>query len=178
LAWNTQLFHEPANLKVELFSDHVDTRLATGCLVSMRLKRQWLMTDDAVQIERLVLLEIPVSALNLFATIPPGWVRDRGLVARGQALWALLPRHFQHLFNAMFWDGKRFQRFVNSNKPHFPTPTTKQRIRPVSRRLFPTANWRIYGLLRRRWRAIRCSVSSRLRPPADSSDCWRCKRLQ
>ena len=106
------LFHELANLTVEWYSGHVDTRLVAGCLVSLRLKLQWLMTGDALQIERLVLLEIPVSALNLFATIPPNWVRDRELITRGQALWTLLPRYFQHLFNAMLWDGKRFQRFV------------------------------------------------------------------
>ncbi|MFZ4539585.1 HD domain-containing protein, partial [Propionivibrio sp.] len=106
------LFHEQAKLAVEWTSDKVDFRLVPGSLASLDMEGEVPATTDAVPITQLQLLELPVPTLNLFETIPPGWVRNRELVQRGLVLWASLPNYCQHLFNAMFWASKRFQRFA------------------------------------------------------------------
>ncbi|NMG27980.1 HD domain-containing protein [Aromatoleum evansii] len=106
------LFHERATIRVEWLSQHPDVRLTVGSLVSIRWSGRAVTFDGAVRIARLVLIEKPVPALNLFDTIPHRWLRDRELAKRGAALWKELPRGFQHLFNAIFWDGGRFRRFV------------------------------------------------------------------
>lgn len=108
-----QLYHEKASLRVKWQCRQPDTRLYAGALVSPRwLGRNTCSEQGAVRISRLVLLEIPQATVTLFDTVPPDWVRDRGLVERVRALVEGLPRHMAFLFNAMFWDGRRFMRFV------------------------------------------------------------------
>jgi hypothetical protein len=59
-----------------------------------------------------VKLERPEASLNPFDTVPHAWVRDRELVARAGRFWEGLGRPLQHLFNAVFWDPRRFQRYL------------------------------------------------------------------
>ncbi|NJA89813.1 HD domain-containing protein [Rhodocyclus tenuis] len=106
------LFHEKAGLSVEWCSQHVDARLAKGSLVSIRWAGRTQSIGGHVQIARLVLLELPEAEVNLFHLVPYRWVRDRELVARAALQWEGLPRGFRHLFNAIFWDGQRFQRYL------------------------------------------------------------------
>lgn len=106
------LFHEQASLSVEWLTRHADIRLTRGSLVSIRWLGRPASCDGHVRISRLVLLERPEAETNLFDLVPHGWVADRELVARASALWEGLPRGFRHLFNAMFWDGRRFQRYL------------------------------------------------------------------
>lgn len=106
------LFHEQASLSVEWLTRHADIRLTRGSLVSIRWLGRPASCDGHVRITRLVLLERPEAETNLFDLVPHGWVADRELVARASALWEGLPRGFRHLFNAMFWDGRRFQRYL------------------------------------------------------------------
>lgn len=106
------LFHEQASLSVEWLTLHADIRLTRGSLVSIRWLGRPASCDGHVRITRLVLLERPEAETNLFDLVPHGWVADRELVARASALWEGLPRGFRHLFNAMFWDGRRFQRYL------------------------------------------------------------------
>lgn len=106
------LFHERASLTVEWVSRHVDVRLTAGALVSVRWLGRPRSFNGAVRIARLVLLERPDPALNPFQTVPRSWMTDRVLVRRAGALWELLPRSMQHLFNAIFWRGDRFQRYL------------------------------------------------------------------
>ncbi|MFZ4538785.1 hypothetical protein [Propionivibrio sp.] len=68
------LFHEQAQLAVEWTSDKVDFRLVPGSLASLDMEGEVPATNDSVQITQLQLLELPVPTLNLFETIPPGWV--------------------------------------------------------------------------------------------------------
>jgi len=108
-----QLYHEKASLRVTWECRQPDTRLYEGALVSPRwLGRFTCSEHGAVRISRLVLLEIPQAGASLFDTVPHGWVRDRALVARAKVLTDRLPRHMALLFNALFWDGRRFMRFV------------------------------------------------------------------
>jgi 3'-5' exoribonuclease len=106
------LFHERACIAVEWLTQHADIRLVRGCLVSIRWLGRPVSTEGHVRISRLVLLERPDAETNLFDLVPRGWVSDRALVARASALWEGLPRGFRHLFNAIFWDGRRFQRYL------------------------------------------------------------------
>lgn len=106
------LFHEQASLSVEWLTRHADIRLVRGSLASIRWLGRPVCCDGYIRISRLVLLERPEAAANLFSLVPRSWVSDRELVVRASALWEGLPRGFRHLFNAMFWDGRRFQRYL------------------------------------------------------------------
>lgn len=106
------LFHERASLRVEWLSRHPDVRLTAGSLVAIRWSGRPTSLDGAVRISRLVLLEKPVPGINLFDTIPHRWLPVRELARRGAILWDALPQGFAHLFNAIFWDGRRFLRYV------------------------------------------------------------------
>lgn len=119
------LYHDKATLTVEWLSRHVDVRLTVGALVSIRWCDRPVCLVGAVRIARLTLLEKPEPAVNLFETIPHGWLRDRDLARRGAMLWERLPRGFRHLFDAIFWQGGRFHRFVagpSSLKGHHRAP--------------------------------------------------------
>jgi 3'-5' exoribonuclease len=106
------LYHDQAGLRVTWVSRQVDTRIQVGCLVSIRWRGKTQSEQGAIVISRLVRLERVEPGLNLFQTVPPNWVRDRALVVRTQGLWNSLSRPFRHLVNAIFWEGKRFHRFL------------------------------------------------------------------
>lgn len=106
------LFHESASLMVEWSSRRFDARLGAGSLVSICWLGRPESLNGAVRISRLVPLERPEAALDLFETIPTGWVKERALVSRASALWQCLPPHSQDLFNATFWDAWRLQRYT------------------------------------------------------------------
>ena len=106
------LFHEQAELSVTWRAQYVDTRIVCGSLVSIRWLLPTRSLDGSLRIARLVLIERPVPAVNLFHLTPRSWVKDRDWVLRASQVWEALPRGFQHLFNAIFWEGKRFRRYV------------------------------------------------------------------
>jgi 3'-5' exoribonuclease len=107
------IYHERATLTVEWRAQHVDVRVAARSLVTIRWLGNPVSVNGAIQISRLVVLDKPEAEVNLFDLVPPGWVKDRELVAQGRALVQGLPRGFRHLFNAIFWDGLRFHRFLS-----------------------------------------------------------------
>jgi 3'-5' exoribonuclease len=106
------VFHERAVLRVEWLCRHPDSRLTAGSLVSIRWLGRPTSTLGAIRIARLVKLERPEASLNPFDTVPHAWVRERDLVARAGRFWECLGRPLQHLFNAVFWDPRRFQRYL------------------------------------------------------------------
>lgn len=107
------IYHERATLTVEWRAHHVDVKVMAGTLVGIRWLGNPVSTHGAIQISRLVSLDKPEAEVNLFDLVPPAWVKDRELVKRAAALLENLPRGFRHLFNAMFWQAGRFQRFVS-----------------------------------------------------------------
>jgi len=107
------LFHEQASLKVEWLCRQPDNRLTVGALVAIRWLGRPVSTMGAVRISRLVKLERPEASLNPFTTVLHSWVKDRALVARATQLWEELGRPLQHLFNAVFWDHHRFERYLD-----------------------------------------------------------------
>lgn len=107
-----QLYHEKASLQVAWNCRQADMRMHPGVLVSPRWSGCPVSEHGALRIGRLVLMEIPEPEFDLFDTVPHAWVHDRELVARAKALTDMLPRCMKYLFNGIFWDGRRFQRFL------------------------------------------------------------------
>jgi 3'-5' exoribonuclease len=106
------LFHEGASIRVEWETQHPDTRLVVGSLASIRWSGSPKSVEGSIRIARLVPVERPEVGLNLFETIPARWLKDRDLAKRAARLWEYLPSNYRQLFNAVFWEGRRFQRFV------------------------------------------------------------------
>ncbi len=108
------LYHDAEAIRVAWHSSAVDTRLRHGSLVAVRglpcnpHRRQ----HDPVPVVGLTLLDKPLAAPNLFHAVPDVWVGDRAAVEAAASLWEGMSRPFQHLLNAVLWDGGRFYRFV------------------------------------------------------------------
>lgn len=107
-----RIFHERASLTVAWNSRQPDTRIVHGCLAGIRWTGTPECVNGEIRIARLVRFDRPLASENLFATIPYDCVADRELVRRAGLLWEALPRCFRHLFNAVFWDGGRFGRYL------------------------------------------------------------------
>lgn len=101
------LFLDEQRYSVEWFSQHVDDRIRRGALVEVMPTATLRETEGVIRIQRLRLVDRPRANANLFATIPPSWVKDRRLIERATALWACLPRDLALLFNAVLWAGNR-----------------------------------------------------------------------
>lgn len=106
------LFNEAASLQVDWLSRQVDPRIQSDCLVSIGWQGNSVSVGGHVRIARLVPLLRPMADTDLFRTVPTRWVRDRELLRRVSELWQGLPYGFRHLFNAVFWDGQRFHRYL------------------------------------------------------------------
>lgn len=106
------LFHESAALTVEWLSRQVDPGLVAGALVAIRWQGRPVSLNGAIRVSRIVPLERPDPAVNLFETVPSAWVADRELVRRAAFLWSCLPQGLGHLFNGVFWQADRFWRFL------------------------------------------------------------------
>lgn len=108
------LYHDQRQLQVAWQSSTVDSRLKRGCLVALRgiVPETQGEKGACLRISRLDLLDKPVASVNPFLTVPDAWVSDRDTVQHAAALWQQLSRPFQHLLNAVLWDGGRFYRYV------------------------------------------------------------------
>ena len=106
------LFADGRDVRVAWECAQPDTRLNPGVLVSVRWLPRTHSIAGEICIGRLVLLEIPESGADLFKTVPQTWVSDGALLARAAALVGQLSPPLRHLFNAMFWQGRRFHRFL------------------------------------------------------------------
>ena len=106
------LTHQRCKLCVDWIADTTDHRLYRHRLVSLQPAQTASSQHGALRIERLLPAEQPLPTLNLFETVPPGWVKDRRLVRRAAELWEELPRPLAALVNAVLWEGRRFHRFV------------------------------------------------------------------
>lgn len=110
--YTASLFHDSASVKVRWQARKSDLKMKSGDLVSPRWNRETRSdADGAILISRLVLMERPEASVNLFETVPHGWVGKRDLVREAVALLDSLPQTYRHLFNAVFWDGMRFRKF-------------------------------------------------------------------
>ena len=107
------IYHDAMSLQVAWEVRQPDIRLHPGVLVRVSWTGRPSSQDGFVRIARLALSEIPMAGFDLFATVPSSWVKTRDLVERARALTSRLSAAQLHLFNAIFWDGLRFHRFLS-----------------------------------------------------------------
>lgn len=111
--YRAELFHDSASMTVSFNRSHPDIRLKEDMLVSVRWKLPVHCHAGAIQVSRLVLLELPINTVNLFETVPHRWVKNRELVGRAKVILDTLPDNLRFLFTAILWNGARFRRFCN-----------------------------------------------------------------
>ena len=108
------LFHEQASLTVRYKSDLSVRPINIGDLVSPRWLNPTTSAGGALNIKYLLPVDRPNADENLFLSVPHEWVRDRNLLREAACLMQALPLPYRHLFNAIFWDGGRFQSFCTA----------------------------------------------------------------
>ena len=108
-----EIYHDEASFRVSWHSNSVDTRLKRGCIVSVKAPRTNALTGNGcLPIAHLDLVDKPLASVNLFQMVPPTWGCDRQTALLAASLWDQLSRPFQHLCNAVLWEGGRFYRFI------------------------------------------------------------------
>lgn len=105
------LFNSRTSIKVEWVDTFFDAKIYIGQIVSPRLHSDSNCTNGKISIRKLVAYGRPNAKVNLFNLIPHAWVKDRELVKRGAMLIDQLSDANRLLFNAIFWDHNRFERF-------------------------------------------------------------------
>ena len=105
------LFCNQATIRVDWLDYTLVSKIHIGQIVSPRLSAEPRSTNGCIRICRLVVYERPVATVNLFNLIPFAWVKDRDIVKCGATLMDELSDIHRLLFNAIFWNHSRFDRF-------------------------------------------------------------------
>lgn len=105
------LFNSNASVKVDWIDTTLNGKIHIGQIVSPRMYFAPSCTNGCIRICRLVIYEQPSGSVNLFGLIPHSWVKDRDVVKRGALMMAELSVVHRLLFNAIFWNHARFERF-------------------------------------------------------------------
>ena len=105
------LFNNQASFKVDWIDTALISKIHMGQIVSPRMSFEPKCINGCIRICRLVVYEQPTDSVNLFDLIPFGWVKDRDVVKRGALMMAELSVAHRLLFNAIFWNHARFERF-------------------------------------------------------------------
>lgn len=105
------LISNQANVKVDWIDTALVGKIHIGQIVSPRLYFVPKCINGCIRIFGLVVHEQPSGEVNLFDLVPHAWVKDRDVVKRGSLLMANLSITHRLLFNAIFWDFARFERF-------------------------------------------------------------------
>ena len=100
-----------ANIKVDWIDNAQIGKIHIGQIVCPRFSYEPTCSNGCTRIYRLVVYERPIETVNLFNLIPFAWIKDRDVVKRGVALMDELSNDHRLLFNAIFWDHSRFERF-------------------------------------------------------------------
>lgn len=103
--------HTQATVRVSWTDNASVCKVHAGQIVSPRLNASASSEEGCVRVARLAVYETPNNSTNIFDLVPHRWVKDRDLVNRAAVLLAELPGPHRHLFNAIFWDPARFERF-------------------------------------------------------------------
>lgn len=106
-----RLLRRQSSLQVDWVDASSTCRINVGHIVSTRLSIPATCANGSIRVSRLVAYERPVANTNLFNLVPHTWVKDRALVGRAAVLLGELPEPHRLLFNAIFWDAGRFERF-------------------------------------------------------------------
>jgi len=109
--FQANLFHEKASIYVTWINANVDERLTAGSLVTPRWTSRTVCTQGQIIINRLLPVSMPGN-VNLFDTVPYEWVKDREFIRQAKEMIDGLPSYFIKLVNGIFWDYRRFYRFL------------------------------------------------------------------
>lgn len=109
--FQASLFHEKASIAVTWINSKADDRLTAGSLVTPRWTSKSVCTQGQIIVNRLLPVNMPGN-VNLFDTVPYEWVKDREVINHAKKLIDGLPTHFIKLINGIFWDYRRFYRFL------------------------------------------------------------------
>lgn len=93
-------------------SRYNDPQICKGALARVYWPDELSEVDGRLPVVRLVPMTSADHGVNLFATIPTEWLKNAPLIERAKALWEQLSSPKQALFNALFWNAPRFQRYV------------------------------------------------------------------
>ena len=107
-----ELFHDQASLTVTWGSRGNDAIISEGMLVKPIWKNEQQCGQGCVGVKSVTAITSPTMDVNLFETIPYEWMKDRAPIQAAKEIIACLPTHFALLFAAIFWDNKRFYRFL------------------------------------------------------------------
>lgn len=105
------LFNDQASIKVEWNDNLFSPKIYVGQIVSPKIGSEASCINGRINIQKLHTYERPNAKMNLFNLIPHAWVKDRELVKRGSVLMDELSDAHRLLFNAIFLDHNRFERF-------------------------------------------------------------------
>lgn len=105
------LMHDAISIKVNWLETNSANNVSQGDIVSIRALLPLKSLDGSVRINKLVKYQQPISSISLFDTTPHNWVKDRGLIKRASELTNDLSEPHRLLFNAIFWEAGRFERF-------------------------------------------------------------------
>ena len=109
--FQASLFHEKVSIAVTWINSKADDRLTAGSLVTPRWTSKTVCTQGQIIVNRLLPVNMPAN-INLFDTVPYEWVKDRKVINQARSLVNELPTHFVKLVNGIFWDYRRFYRFL------------------------------------------------------------------
>lgn len=107
-----ELFHDRAALSVTWGSREGDAIISAGMLVQPLWENDHYYFQGSLRVKSVTAITCPSQDVNLFETIPFDWVKDRKHIQEAKEIISSLPAHFSLLFAAIFWDNKRFYRFL------------------------------------------------------------------
>jgi len=105
------LFCESNSLRVIWDSVNFAYPVKVGQIVKVKPRLISNSNNGYIEVTRLIEYQCPDAKLNLFDLIPYAWVKDRSLVVRANTIFNKLSAPHRLLFNAIFWDAGRFERF-------------------------------------------------------------------
>ena len=105
------LYHRQATLSVTWYASVVSPGVEVGALVRPDFPIVMRSEAGRLIIKGLSVPQEPERDLNLFDTVRPERWNEPRLIERARDLMDELPSAFRHLFNAIFWDFRRFARF-------------------------------------------------------------------
>lgn len=105
------LFNSEASVSVVWKQSSYVNNVKVGQIVKPVFSSTPRCVDGHIEIDRLSIYTFPNADANLFELIPFDWLKDREMVKRAFNILSGLPKSHRYLFNAIFWDANRFERF-------------------------------------------------------------------
>ena len=93
-------------------SRYYDPQIRKGSLARVHWPNELSTVDGCHPVVRVVPISSVDPSVNLFDTIPRGWLKNSSLIERAKELWEQLSQPMQLLFNMLYWDSACFQRYV------------------------------------------------------------------